>query len=321
MKLTDLFWQLKTDIQEIESELERAIDTDEPVLREASVHLLRAGGKRIRPLFVLLGGEFGNYDLSRLKKVAVPLELIHMATLVHDDVIDDADMRRGKETVKAKWDNKIAMYTGDFLFAKALTTIAELGDPRIHQALSAAIVEMCKGEIEQIRDFYNWNQSLRHYLRRIKRKTALLIAVSCKLGALAAGAKEDVVKSLYQFGYDVGMAFQITDDILDFIGTEKKLGKPAGSDLRQGNITLPVLYTLRCSPIRDRFLSWLNRRDREGYIEQAVQLVKAGGGIEYSKKLADQYLQRARSWIESFPSSRSKKSLLEITYFIGERQF
>lgn len=181
-----------------------------------------------------MSGKFGRYDLTRLKKVAAALELIHMATLVHDDVIDDALTRRGTLTVKSKWDNRIAMYTGDYILGKALTKVTELEMPRIHQILSRAIVQMCIGEMEQIRHFFNPSQSVRTYLLRIRRKTALLIAVSCQLGAIAAEADEYTVQRLYSFGYNVGMAFQIRDDILDICGSEKELGKPPGSDIRAG---------------------------------------------------------------------------------------
>lgn len=318
MKLADIFFPFRADMNKIERELDRAIDTAEPVLQKTASHLLKAGGKRIRPVFVLLGGKFGTYDIERLKYVAVPLELIHMASLVHDDVIDDAELRRGKPTVKAKWDNKIAMYTGDYIFARALMIAAELTDPRIHRILSRAIVEMSIGEIEQIRDFNNWDQGLRHYLRRIRRKTALLIAVSCQLGAIATGASDSVVRSLYLYGYNVGMAFQITDDILDFTGDEKTLGKPAGSDLRQGNITLPALYMHKHSTQADEF-----RRLAEDptQIERVIELVRNGEGLEFTQRLAERYLARALAALEGLPAGRDRDALSKIARFIGERKF
>jgi heptaprenyl diphosphate synthase len=255
MKFMKLYSAMKSDLQAIEDEMAHAVTSELPLLSETSLHLLKAGGKRIRPMFVLLSGTFGHYSLDTLKKVAVPLELIHMATLVHDDVIDDANTRRGQLTVKSKWDNRIAMYTGDYIYAKALTVITQLNNPRVHQILSGAIVQMCIGEMEQIRDFFNVEQTVRTYMRRIRRKTALLIAISCQLGALATGAPARICDALYRFGYNVGMAFQITDDLLDLCGTEKAIGKPPGSDLRQGNITLPVLYALEDESIRGPLLA------------------------------------------------------------------
>ncbi|WCK56077.1 heptaprenyl diphosphate synthase component II [Aneurinibacillus sp. Ricciae_BoGa-3] len=324
MKLADIFFPFRSDMNYIERELEQAVDAQERVLQKTSSHLLKAGGKRIRPVFVLLGGKFGTYDLERLKNVAVSLELIHMATLVHDDVIDDAELRRGKATVKAKWDNRIAMYTGDYIFARALSIITELKNPEIHKILSHAIVEMSIGEIEQIRDLNNWNQNLRCYLRRIKRKTALLIAISCQLGAIAADATEAVVRSLFWYGYNVGMAFQITDDILDFTGDAKTLGKPAGSDLRQGNITLPALYMYYCSSMADeikqRLVPGKGEFQSPGLLEQTVRDIRSGEGIDYAHKLADRYLQRATQALDVLPDNANRDALLKIAHFIGGRQ-
>lgn len=321
MKLADIYLQFQADIQYIEKELERAVRSKEPVLNEAANHLLKAGGKRIRPVFVLLSGKFGKYDIEKLKYVAVPLELIHMATLVHDDVIDDADKRRGKLTVKAQWDNRIAMYTGDYILARSLTYISHLKDPKIHQILSDGIVQMCEGEIEQIRYFNHWQQGLKIYLRRIKRKTALLIAISCKLGALVSGAPAAVVRRLYNYGYNIGMAFQITDDILDFVGNEKKLGKPAGSDLKQGNITLPAIYALKYSEDRARLKDWIIQGNIEQNVEEAVHIVKESGGIEFSLQLAERYLHKSLAHLSYLPDISSKDALKKIACFIAERQF
>ncbi|MGE5703477.1 MAG: polyprenyl synthetase family protein [Clostridia bacterium] len=321
MNLVDIYFQLKGDVQYIEKELEKAIDTSYSELYHSSTHLLKAGGKRIRPVFVLLGGKWGTYDLDKLKCVAVPLELIHMATLVHDDVVDDAMTRRGSQTVRAKWDNRVAMYTGDYLLAKALHIATDLMNPQIHQILSKAIYEMCKGEIEQVNDLFNFEQGLRNYLRRIKRKTALLIAISCQLGAVAAEAAPDVVRRMFLYGYNVGMAFQITDDILDFTGTEKQLGKPAGSDLRQGNITLPALYSFAVGKDRDTFQTWIREGRLIENIDEAIRLIRKSDGIAYANELAVRYINRACDMLEPLPSSKTKKSLLEIAHYIIGRKF
>ena len=233
---------LNADLQLVEKELEAAIHADSTVLTEASLHLLQSGGKRIRPVFVMLAAKFGNYDIHVVKYVAATLELIHTASLVHDDVVDDADLRRGSATIKAKWDNRVAMYTGDYIFARALEIMSVIDNPLAHKILANTMVELCVGEIEQIKDKFNFEQNLRIYFRRIKRKTALLIASSCQLGAITAGVDEKIHQKLFKFGYYVGMSYQIIDDILDFTASEEELGKPAGSDLLQGNITLPVLY-------------------------------------------------------------------------------
>ncbi len=321
MNLVDIYLQLKGDVQYIEKELEKAIDSRLADLYQSSTHLLKAGGKRMRPVFVLLGGKLGNYDLEKLKYVAVPLELIHMATLVHDDVIDDSDKRRGADTVRAKWDNRVAMYTGDYIFARALSMASELPNPQIHQILSRAMVDLCIGEIEQIRDLNNWEQGLRVYLRRIKRKTALLFAISGQLGAVAAGATPDIVRRMYLYGYNVGMAFQITDDILDFTATEKQLGKPVGSDLRQGNITLPALYSAKVGPEKETFQAWIRQGSIDAHLDEAISLIRKSEGIAYANRLAARYIERACSVLQPLPQSKTKKSLLGIADFICGRKF
>jgi heptaprenyl diphosphate synthase len=322
MKLTELYRGLRPDLALIERELENAVLADHPDLQEASLHLLQAGGKRIRPVFVLLSGQFGRYELEKIKNVAVALELIHMASLVHDDVIDDAELRRGRLTIKSKWDNRVAMYTGDYMFAKALEMVTQIENPELHRILSEAIVEMSIGEIEQIRDLFNSNQNLRHYLRRVKRKTALLIAVSCKLGAVAAGVDEDVAGRLYRFGYYVGMSFQITDDILDFVGEEKQLGKPAGSDLKQGNITLPTLYTLSDERTRSDMVAYLQSQNPdEAQWQRVLRLVRDSGGIEFSRWLSERYLEKAFQELDSLPKIKAKQALHKIAAYIGGRKF
>lgn len=324
MKMIQLYASLKSDLQAIEETMTREVTTDLPLLSETSLHLLKAGGKRIRPVLVLLSGKFGTYSLETLQRVAVSLELIHMATLVHDDVIDDAETRRGQLTVKSKWDNRIAMYTGDFIYAKALTVITQLENPRIHQILSGAMVQMCIGEMEQIRDFFNVNQNVRRYLLRIRRKTALLIAISCQLGALATNAPPAVCAALYRFGYNVGMAYQITDDLLDLCGTEKVIGKPPGNDLRQGNITLPVLYALEDEPIRGALLDEIAAiQNSEGAADSsaAVRLVRSSKGIAAAERLADRYFAKALQALGGLPDIPAKKNLSEITRFLAQRSY
>ncbi|OPA81444.1 heptaprenyl diphosphate synthase [Paenibacillus selenitireducens] len=324
MKLLELYATMKKDVQFIENQLEKSIRCDHELLSETSLHLFKAGGKRLRPVFVLLSGKFGTYDLEKLQHIAVPLEMIHMATLVHDDVIDDANTRRGQLTVKSKWDNKIAMYTGDYLYAKALSIVTQLHNPVIHQVLSKAIVQMCIGELEQLRDFFNTDQTVRNYLLRIRRKTALLIAISCQLGAIAVGAPDKVSAALYRYGYNVGMAFQVRDDLLDLCGTEKQIGKPPGSDMRQGNITLPVLLALQDEQIRGPLLAEIAEiQQQEGKHDasKAIQMIRGSKGLEQAEEMADRYIAKALHALESLPNVKAKKNLTDIAHFVAKRSY
>ncbi len=311
---------LSADLQLVEKELEAAIHAESAVLTEASLHLLQSGGKRIRPVFVLLSAKFGDYDIHVVKHVAATLELIHTASLVHDDVVDDADLRRGSVTIKSKWDNRVAMYTGDFIFARALEIMSEIHNPLAHKVLARTMVELCLGEIEQIKDKFNFEQNLRTYLRRIKRKTALLIASSCQLGAISAGADEKIHKKLYKFGYYVGMSYQITDDILDFIASEEELGKPSGSDLLQGNITLPVLIAMK-DPTLKELIKTVNEETQKDEMTAIIGAIKSSGAIEQATEVSEKYLNKAFHELEGLPENKARKILSQIAKNIGKRKF
>lgn len=322
MKLPKIYGFLTKDMDRIEKTLQQSIQAEHPVLRDASTKLLKAGGKRIRPVFVLLSCQLGKYQFEEIQKVAVTLELIHMATLVHDDVIDEAELRRGKPTTASEYGNRIAMYTGDFILARALEEITKLPDPRIHTLLSKTLVEVSIGEIEQIEFKYHWGQNFRDYLRRIKRKTALLIACSCKLGALVGGLDEQQANKLYRYGYNVGMSYQIIDDILDFTSTEKELGKPAGNDLLQGNITLPVLYAMEDKDLKNKFMNLItsNQDIEKEKMTELIHAIKHTDAIQRSYAVSDLYLQKALKSLDGLPASRAKKSLQDIATFIGKRR-
>ena len=290
MKLANIYGFLRKDLNQIEQSINEIIQAEHPVLREASTQLLQAGGKRIRPVFVLLSARFGDYKNKDIETVAVALELIHMATLVHDDVVDNSELRRGKPTVKHIYGDRVAMYTGDYILARALETITEIDNPEIHKTLSKTLIEVVEGEIAQIKDRYVLDQEIWNYLRRIKRKTALLIATSCKLGAISAGLNKYEVNKLYEYGYYIGMSFQIIDDILDFTATEKELGKPTGSDLEQGHITLPVFYAMQDPVFKTKVERLFESKDNinQAELTEVIDYLKQTDAIEKSYDLSNQ---------------------------------
>ncbi|MDN4493869.1 heptaprenyl diphosphate synthase component II [Ureibacillus aquaedulcis] len=321
MKLTLLYSDLKSDIDIIEKELETALNSSSHLINDASLHLLQAGGKRIRPVFVLISAKFGQYNIDQIKNIAVPLELIHMASLVHDDVIDDSDLRRGRHTVKAQWNNRVAMYTGDFIFARALEYVTSIENVKVHQILAKTMVEICNGEVIQIEDKFRGEQNLKDYFRRIKRKTALLIESSCELGAVVGGLDDKNVRHLKRFGYFVGMSYQIVDDILDFTATDKELGKPAGSDLLQGNITLPILL-LKDHPTIQRFVEKASKSDvSEADRLEMLKVVRNSDAIKQAINLSNQYLRKALKEVDALPNHPMKKKLRDVALFIGKRKF
>ena len=319
MDVLEIYRSLEPDLAAVESELQERLACGDESLRLAGRHLLESGGKRLRPVFVLLSGSFGRSARTELIRAAAGLELIHMATLVHDDVVDNADIRRGRPTVRAQYGNQLAMYVGDYMFAQALACLTDLEDERLHHIVSRALERMCLGEIEQVDDLFFTGQPLSRYLRRIRRKTAFLFEMSCALGALAARAGNRRTAALRRYGYCTGMAFQITDDILDFTASESSLGKPVGNDLRQGNITAPVLYALRNPAAGAELAALISERQSDGDVRRAIALVRESGGLEAARALADRYLARARNALSPLPLTDARASLEAIALFVADR--
>ncbi|MBC1400629.1 heptaprenyl diphosphate synthase component II [Listeria booriae] len=321
MKLNFLYSNIQADVAAIEEELRLAVKSEQaPLVEEAALQLLNAGGKRIRPIFVCLTARLGNFQWNQVEQAAVAVELIHMASIVHDDVVDDADVRRGLPTIKSKWGNHVAMYTGDFLFAKSLEYMTKIANLEAHQVLSKVTVELAVGEIEQLRAKYDFEQNVRTYLRRIKRKTALLIAASCELGGIVAQLDPKLHRKLFLFGYYVGMSFQITDDVLDFTGSEKTLGKPAGEDLRQGNVTLPVFFAMEDEAFRAK-LHQISETTTKEEMTPFIEAIKVSGAIAKSEAIAETYLQKAIGILDEFPPSKELKPLKQIVQFLDKRKY
>lgn len=327
MNRYSLFKEIEEELCQVEQELGSLVSNENLVLEEASAHLLKAGGKRLRPAFVLIAGKFQAKAVENLIPLAVALELIHMASLVHDDVIDCAYLRRGVPTVRALWGNSVSLHTGDYLFAQALILVARYNDPRILKIMADVSVKMCEGEIQQLISVFDLNQTVKDYLNRIRRKTALLISTSCALGAIASGSSEKVIRALTRYGYYLGMAFQITDDLLDFTSSEEELGKAVGSDLGQGIITLPVIYTLRQEKEKGSYrlqnlLQDLEKGEKkEAVLKEALRMIASNGSIEQAQLLAARYIKKAKAELSCLPEVPARYTLEKIADFINSRRF
>ena len=322
MKQLWLFNQINSDLQRVEKELTKFVATDYPILHDSAVHLLTAGGKRLRPAFTLLAGKFYSYSLEKLLPVAMALELIHMATLVHDDVVDASVTRRGRPTVKANWGNIVSVETGDYLLARSLVLISEIDHPEVSRILAEVSVEMCQGEIQQIKCSFDVEQNLKQYYYRIKRKTALLISACCRLGALVSGAPRRQVWALGAYGHTLGMAFQIVDDVLDITAKPSEFGKPVGGDLRQGIMTLPMILALRMSPERVHLRKLLSKTDKtDAEVQETIQLIISSGAIDESMHLVDLYIAKAKKHLQDLPKVPTRKALEDLAEFIRVRKF
>lgn len=322
MKIATAIKYVNKDIQRVENKIKNVTKAESSMIQSASNHLLSAGGKRIRPIFVLLSSRFGTKHQDQIIDVAVALELIHMASLVHDDVIDHATVRRGKPTVNQQWDNGTAVYTGDYIFAKTLELLKPFENNRLHAVLSNTIHELCIGEIEQIRDKFQIKQNHFTYLRRIKRKTALLIESSTQMGAIASGVDSHTETLLKEYGYYIGMSYQIMDDILDFTSSEKELGKPVGSDLLNGHITLPTLYAMNNDQhIYKGVQAYFEQKVHQTNIESIIQCIKDSNAIEKSYEISQKYLAKAKEALEQLPNIEAKQYLMEVAQYLGKRRF
>lgn len=320
--MLDIFGDIRNDLNIVDQELKAVVQSPNPLLTDTALHLINAGGKRLRPAFCLLGGKFYNYDLEKLLPLAVALELIHMGSLVHDDVVDSSLTRRGVPTVKLKYGNKISTHIGDYLFAESLVLIARYDEPLVSRVLAETSVKMSEGEIHQISASFDINQTIKDYFYRISRKTALLIAASCQLGAVACGAPREIYGALRRYGHNIGMAFQITDDILDLTAEQQKLGKPIGGDIRQGIITLPLILALRSSPQRDRIKNMFDHREKtEDEVFEIIELIKDCDSIQHSARVADKYLQKAKKELAYLPEVPTRYTLGMIADFINTRNF
>ena len=243
------FWadqpELSALLDRVRDEITARSGAEEGPVQSSIRRLVESHGKMLRPAFVLLAASFGAPDAGRVRRAAAAIEMLHMATLVHDDIIDEAAVRRGIQTLHALSGSRAAVLTGDWLFAGAFSLVAEFADMESARALASLVGRICAGEIRQSADRYRVDPSLRRYLRTIAGKTAVLFALSFHIGARESGCAPDVARLLRRLGYDLGMGFQIIDDILDFEGTTAQTGKPTGSDLAQGIFTLPVVLGLR----------------------------------------------------------------------------
>ena len=319
---TSLFAPVDPELRLLTDNLKRLISARHPILGAAAEHLFEAGGKRIRPAIVLLVSyaTLLKEELTpRHQRLAEITEMIHTASLVHDDVVDEAALRRNVPTVNSLFDNRIAVLAGDFLFAQSSWYLANLENLEVVKLLSEVIRDFAEGEILQSINRFDTDLSLDAYLDKSYYKTASLIANSAKAAGVLSEVPSEMADSLYHYGRDLGLAFQIVDDILDFTTSTEVLGKPAGSDLISGNITAPALYAMEEKP----YLNTLIEREfsEVGDIEMALNLVKDSDGIWRSRELATYHAKLAGKQLDCLKPSAAKASLLELTDYVLSRLY
>ena len=311
---------LTSDMQAVEQLLLRRAQSRSEVIAAASEYTVQAGGKRLRAALALLAARLGSYSLERVIHAAASVELIHAASLVHDDLVDQADRRRGHVTVHSRWDNDVALMVGDYFFALATSEMALSLDPRIITFYAEAVQTIVAGELNPVTRVEPFATALRQYLYKTGCKTAALFEAAAKAGMAAGGGDDAQIAALGRYGYDMGLAFQIIDDVLDFVGDERSLGKPAGNDMRQGTITLPLIYAVAGQP--SALLRTITERDdvSEADYNQAIAEVVASGAIERTLDEARVYVERATNHLAAFPPSLAAQALVDLAFFVVDRQ-
>ncbi len=306
-------------LEEVETSLGQAVVSDVPLVEAAGRYLLAAGGKRFRPLLVVLGGHFGDPDDDRLVPGVVAIELVHLATLHHDDVIDEADFRRGIPSVNSRWDNTVAVLTGDFLFARASEISSELGT-EVTRLLAWTIARVCEGQIREAAAAGNLEIDEAQYMDVIRRKTASLISTSSRLGGMLSDADPRAIDGLQRFGEALGLAFQLSDDIMDVTADETTLGKEPGVDLKEGVYTLPVIYALRESSRRRELRRLLEPGPPDGErLHGALEIVNSDGILDRAREVVVQEVRRATVEAERLPDGTARDALLHLSGFIAAR--
>lgn len=323
MELIEIAEPVREYFDKFEDEFESKFHSQVPLVEQVVHYLAQKRGKRLRPLLVFLTARLHGELTARTMSASLVVEMFHTATLVHDDVVDESALRRGARTVNDIWDNKISILIGDLLFSKTLASIVDLQDTYAVAILSAAAERITEGELLQIAFAGESGLTEADYFDLISKKTAALFSASCQLGALTVGQNGKAVENMNAFGEHYGIAFQITDDLLDYLGDERKLGKPTGNDLREGKITLPLIYALeQASEAQSAEVRTILDRgiQSEEEIEFIVQFVKAQGGVDYSLQLVNQYTDQALNALDTYPDSAAKQSLIQLIHHSVKRE-
>jgi geranylgeranyl pyrophosphate synthase len=319
-RTTSLYEPVLAEMGHVEETLTSLARVDTPWLREMLSAVLFAGGKRMRPAVSLLAGKFGDFDPALSVPLAASLELLHTASLVHDDVIDGAGTRRGRPTAGSLFDNHGAVVLGDYIFAQAAALVARTGHADIVRLFAETMVMMSMAQLAEDRAAFDYNQTVDDYLRLIRGKTASLFAIAAQGGALLSGVRSDDALALRGYGENLGMAFQIVDDILDFSGDERELGKPVGSDLMQGTLTLPSLLLIERHPGDNPVRRLFEDNGGVDHLREAIEMVRGSDILGEAYATARRFGDAARASLADLPPIRARESLEEIAVYVLERR-
>lgn len=310
--MADVWDAYRPELEGVEEQVRKNLNSSVTLVNTVAAHILNSGGKRIRPLLLLLSARLCGYAGREHHQLGSLVEFIHTATLLHDDVVDDADLRRGKRTARKVWGNQISILVGDYLYSKAMCQVVEFRSQGINEVLAEACKKMAEGEVLQL--YYNGNPAMPEtdYLTVVEHKTAGLIAAACRMGAILADATESQQEALFRFGQYIGIAFQVADDTLDYTANGDSLGKSLGQDLRQGKATLPLLHLLQHCPEGDRQMIKDRMETRtltETDLARLIHLMEDYGSIAYAMDRAQTYIDAAKRELSAFEDSTARRAL------------
>jgi octaprenyl-diphosphate synthase len=321
-QIREIFWPVLNRLKEVDDFFDREFEHAEPMVRDVCSYVLGSGGKRLRPALVLLISRMLSYTGERAVRYGAVVEMIHTATLIHDDIIDESDLRRGRPTANSRWGNQTTVLVGDWLYSRAMDLCLELGDVEVMRQLVTATLRMTEGEILADRERGRLSVDDATYMDITRRKTAELFAAACAIPALFQPSTLHLTEPLAEFGRDLGICFQLVDDLLDFTAAQEKLGKPVMADLREGKITLPIILLLpRLDGRRtDQLQSVVSTgRFDEISVDEVLEIVRTSGTLEETQERARQYAIRAQKRTEAFPESPEREALIKATQLLLDR--
>lgn len=313
---------LREELNDFETKFAESVKSKNQLLDKIMRFIIKRKGKQMRPMFVFLSAKLAGEVNEQTYRTASLIELLHTATLVHDDVVDDADRRRGFFSLNALWKNKIAVLVGDYLLSKGLLLSLDNNDFRILKIVSNAVKEMSEGELLQIEKTRKLNIQEDIYFEIIRSKTASLLASACAAGAWSASENEDLTQKLHDFGECIGISFQIKDDLFDY--GHDNIGKPVGIDIKEKKMTLPLIYTLQKvdKSTRSKIIYIVKNKNTDRQkVNEVIEIVKKEGGLVYAKEKMIHYQQKALEILDSFPESDAKEAMLDLVQYISDRKY
>lgn len=323
MAIQDIFHRLKADIDRINHSLAANLSSHVKLINDVGNYILTSGGKRVRPLLFVLSARLCGCRDDQLADVSTIFEYLHAATLLHDDVVDAATVRRGISSANMIWGNQAVILVGDFLLAKALSIASATERMKVVEVLSRTTTMMAEGEVLQLIHTGNVNLTEADYFEVITRKTAILMSAACRIGAIMAGVDEARETALSEFGLNLGITFQLVDDLLDYTGDAQALGKPVGNDLKEGKITLPLIHALAAATgaERQRLQEVAAAPDPEAMARDLIPAMERYGSLDHARRQAQEYNRKAQTCLEAFAASPEKDLFLEITNYLVARTF